>query len=71
MNRQELTEEAIKEVEKKKQKEKERESECESSGADEGRDREKRRISLDAFRPGRKSMEQDKEKKQSPSARPF
>ncbi|KAL1799958.1 hypothetical protein ACET3X_000300 [Alternaria dauci] len=70
MNRQELTEEAIKEVEKKKQKEKERESEGESSGADEGRDRETRRISLDAFRPGRKSMDKNREKKQSPSAYP-
>jgi hypothetical protein len=47
MNRQELTEEAIKEVEKKKQKE----AESSSSGDDSDK-RENRRISLDRFRPG-------------------
>jgi len=70
MNRQELTGEAIKEVEKKKQKEKERESEAESSGADEGRDRERRRISLDAFRPGKNAEKEKEKKQQSESAYP-
>ncbi|KAJ5031286.1 hypothetical protein J3E72DRAFT_23447 [Bipolaris maydis] len=57
MNRQELTEEAIKEVQKKKEKE------GESSSDEAGKESEKRRISLDAFRPrksmdkGRKSMD--------------
>ncbi|KAI4655754.1 hypothetical protein J4E93_000469 [Alternaria ventricosa] len=70
MNRQELTGEAIKEVEKKKQKEKERESEAESSGADEGRERDRRRISLDAFRPGKNAEKEKEKKQQSESAYP-
>ncbi|KAF1839595.1 hypothetical protein BDW02DRAFT_538909 [Decorospora gaudefroyi] len=50
MNRQELTEEAIREVEKKKQKESE-------SGEEDSDKKEKRKISLDAFRPGGKQEE--------------
>ncbi|EUC49726.1 hypothetical protein COCMIDRAFT_84002 [Bipolaris oryzae ATCC 44560] len=62
MNRQELTEEAIKEVQKKKEKE------GESSSDEAGKESEKRRISLDAFRPrksmdkGRKSMDKGRAK---------
>ena len=56
MNRQELTEEAIKEVKKK------REKEGESSGDEAARDPDKRRISLDAFR---KSMDRTRDKDSS------
>ena len=55
MNRQELTEEAIKEVQKKKEKE------GESSSDEAGKESEKRKISMDAFRP-RKSMDKGRAK---------
>lgn len=62
MNRQELTEEAIKKVEKKKQSE----SESEMEDAEEKRDKEKRRISLDQVRA--KFGPSDKEKEREKSA---
>ncbi|USP73275.1 hypothetical protein yc1106_00549 [Curvularia clavata] len=58
MNRQELTQEAIKEVKKK------REKEGESSGDEGAREPEKRRISLDAFR---KSVDKTRDKSSAPA----